>query len=402
MQATTPDDGRPQRDMAAPTPPILRLNEDCIIKIAEHIAVTDYEYQRRREAGCTSGPPSMPPGPLIAFSMVNKAIREMTAPVVFRRAVLTLDEHYASEWKRGLGVIDLHTGCGRFVRTLRWPRDSIRHARSLCIRSSYDQLEDECHESMWSLGVERASHSKLIPAAILDLLQTPISLKCLSLYGLPSPLLQDIKAYNFYIRIPALQNVEELVIPMGAELFMHLCPNTKKLSITGSNSCRMRQDPFQEHNDAFFRYASALTKLTSLHLDELHRYIMIWRIAEELPNLEELKNLMFEGGMSYYDAISLVTSLRRLRILTTNFFTHSPRDDDDNTEENRVQLAKKILDLNHPALQAVEIRMGPDEATNGYQVFKKSSVTGEVYPLAKLMRRPMKDAHLKWHPANLR
>lgn len=274
--------------------------------------------------------------------------------------------------------------------------------RSLCIRTSYDKLEDECHESMWSLGVERDSHSKLIPAAILDLLQTPISLKCLSLYGLPLPLLQDIKAYDVYIRIPALQNVEELVIPMGAEHFMHLCPNTKRLSITGSNGRKTRPDPTQEHNDAFFRYASALTKLTSLHLDEVQRYIMIWRIAEELPNLEELKNLMFEGGMSYYDAIQMVTNLRRLRILTTNYISRSPRDGDANTEENRAQLAKRILDMNHPTLQAVEVRMGPDEATNGYQVFKKSPVTGEVYLLTELMKRPMKDAHLKWHPANLR
>lgn len=129
MQATAPDDGRPQRDMAAPTPPILRLNEDYVIKIAEHIALIDYEYQRRREAGCTSGPPSVPLGPLIAFSMVNKAIREMIAPVVFRRAVLTLDQHYTSDWQRGLGIIDLHMGCGRFMRTLRWPRNSIRYAR---------------------------------------------------------------------------------------------------------------------------------------------------------------------------------------------------------------------------------------------------------------------------------
>ncbi|KAF4544305.1 uncharacterized protein LTHEOB_6423 [Lasiodiplodia theobromae] len=399
MQATAPDDGRPQRDMAAPTPPILRLNEDCIIKIAEHIAVIDYEYQRRREAGCTSGPPSMPPGPLIAFSMVNKAIREMTAPVVFRRAILTLDEHYASEWKQGLGVIDLHMGGSRFERTLRWPRDVIRHARSLCIRCSYYPHD---HNSMWNVRIDKDSHSRLIPAAILDLLQTPISLKYLSLYGLPYPLLEDIKAYDFYIRIPALQNVEELVIPMGAEVFMHLCPNTKKLSITGSNGRMTRTDPIQEHNDAFFRYASALTKLTSLHLDEVQRYIMTWRIAEELPNLEELKNLMFGGGMGYYDAVQMITNLRRLRILTTNYFSRSPRDDHDNTEEGRMQLAKRILDLNHPTLQAVEIRMDVDEATNGYQVFKKSPVTGEVYPLTELMRRPMKDAHLKWHPANLR
>lgn len=147
--------------------------------------------------------------------------------------------------------------------------------RSLCIRASYDPHEDECHESMWSLGVEKNSHSKLIPAAILDLLQTPISLKCLSLYGLPLPLLEDIKAYDLYIRTPALQNVEELVIPMGAEVFMHLCPNTKKLSITGSNGPKIRPDLTEEHNDSFFRYASALTKLTSLHLDEVQRYIMI-------------------------------------------------------------------------------------------------------------------------------
>lgn len=111
---------------------------------------------------------------------------------------------------------------------------------------------------------------------------------------------------------------------------------------------------------------------------------------------------MFGCGMGYYDAIQMITSLRRLRILTTNYFTRSPQDDDDNTEENRMQLAKDILDLNHPTLQAVEVRMGPDEAMNGYQVFKKSPVTGEVYLLTELMRRPMKDAHLKWHPANLR
>lgn len=271
--------------------------------------------------------------------------------------------------------------------------------RSLCIRCGY--YPDE-HSSMWSVRIDKDSHSRLIPAAILDLLQTPISLKCLSLYGLASPLLEDIKAYDFYIRIPALQNVEELVIPMGAELFMHLCPNTKRLSITGSNGRMTSPDPSQEHDDAFFRYASALTKLTSLHLDDVQRYIMIWRIVEELPNLEELTYLMFAGGLSYYDAIHMITNLRRLRILTANFFTRSPRDDDDNTEESRVQLAKSVLNLNHPTLQAVEIRMGPDEATNGYQVFKKSPVTGEVYPLTELMRRPMKDAHLKWHPANLR
>ncbi|KAL0258514.1 hypothetical protein SLS55_006010 [Diplodia seriata] len=424
MEAATPS-AHSRRVTEADKPPLLRLNEDCLVHVAEAVAALDLKLKRARTAGSDDLATKTNPGPLQAFSMVNKEIRQKTASVVFRHVCLNLKPHYQSNFERGLGVIQLHVGRDRFEKTIRWPRHVICHARALSLRGEHLLLPQ----------LSELPQPKLFPLALLDLLQTPRTLKRLCVNNIPIRLLEDMSSYALYCRPQRLEHVEELGVCMGAEYLMHICPNTTTLSISETQRFDMADwatmddqgmEMYRaECEEAFFRYASALTKLRSLQTGENTFPLRLSKFHASLPHLEHVHfghDLVFPDHhpLSSRDLWWLIFGFPHLRTITLDSVSQYKRTLADGrkafnghypivTEPElmplaRMELAEDLLYCGHPTLEAVDMPVNfiHKSLPKDYFRFVKGAMAGTAVIEGRKHKYDMRHVHWKWHPAVLR
>ncbi|KAL1637659.1 hypothetical protein SLS58_009189 [Diplodia intermedia] len=423
MEATMPSaDSR--RVTEIDKPPLLRLNEDCLVHVAEAVAAVNLELKEARAAGSNDLATMLKPGPPQAFSLINKEIRQKTASVVFRNVCLNLDPHYESNFQRGLGVIQLHVGRDRFEKTIRWPRDVICHARALSLR---------CERFMLPRP-SSVSQPKLFPLAVLDLLQTPRTLKRLCVNNIPIRLLEDMRSYAIYSRPPPLEHVEELGVCIGAEYLMHICPNTTTLYISETHCSDMsdwvhmdaqdREKLMDQCEDTFFRYAAALTKLRSLQSGMNIFPLRLSRFHASLPHLEHVHfghDLVFheQRQLSASDLLRLIFGFPQLRTITLDSVSEYKqiladgrsifREDwqsrhhiqPDLLALARMEMAEVLLYCGHPTLEAVDmpVDLAYESLPKDYFRFVKSASTGAVEIEGRKHKYDIRHFHWKWHPA---
>ncbi|KKY24416.1 hypothetical protein UCDDS831_g02459 [Diplodia seriata] len=369
MEAATPS-AHSRRVTEADKPPLLRLNEDCLVHVAEAVADLDLKLKRARTASSDDLATKTNPGPLQAFSMVNKEIRQKTASVVFRHVCLNLKPHYQSNFERGLGVIQLHVGRDRFEKTIRWPRHVICHA-----------------------------------------------------------------SYALYCRPQPLEHVEELGVCMGAEYLMHICPNTTTLSISETQRFDMSDwstmddqgmEVYRvECEEAFFRYASALTKLRSLQTGENTFPLRLSKFHASLPHLEHVHfghDLIFldHHPLSSRDLFWLIFGFPHLRTITLDSVSQYKRTLADGRKAfhghypivtvpelmplARKELAEDLLYCGHPTLEAVDMPVDfiHRSLPKDYFRFVKGAMAGTAVIEGRKHKYDTRHVHWKWHPAVLR
>ncbi|OJD30235.1 uncharacterized protein BKCO1_6400011 [Diplodia corticola] len=432
--------------MEASTPPLLRLNYDCLLHVAEAVAILDFDLWTERldhlKNPCS---PSVlmalnKPRPLIAFSMINKEIREKTSLIVFRNVFLCLDLLYPREFRCGGGIMELNAGTARYERTIRWPRDLIVHAKSLSLECiSYHTSADDL-----DVNARQEVLPPLVPPTLLDLLRTPRMLKRLCISELPMRLLKDIKIYARYLRLEPLQQVEELVVSFGAEYFMRICPNTRTLYLAETNcptTTRWRAgwlhtlgEIHKEYKGPFYRYASALTKLRSLQIGVMCFALNLHKLHEHLSGLEHLYLEAVNTVRQEYSLEGLsriVQGFDKLRTLTvdvcpiSNVGGHAEEiregmeiDDwpplflsedfpgADSWLSRRAEVAEALLCGGHPALQAVELPADDDcciynnATTFRYSRFVKGAGKRKVDLERTVVRSSTKFLARHWHSAD--